>query len=409
MSKITKISAREILDSRGNPTLEVTAYSDDNFSSFSVPSGASTGTNEALEIRDGDKSRFKGLGVLKAVEKIEKTISPALVGTDPKDQKRIDGELLRLDGTSNKTNLGGNTTIGVSIACAKLAAKIEKIETFEYLKTLSQIKPSRQVPLLFMNLINGGKHSESKLAFQEYHVVPIVESIEESLVLGTKIQNDLRKKLVKYIGNSSANYGDEGGFVPDTESVRKPLEFLLEVIEENKISNKVKFSLDVAASSFYKNGEYEFGDKKYSTEDFFSFYVNLINSFPIISIEDPFHEEDFESFSRLLALKKVRVVGDDLTTTNSARLKEAILQKSIDTIIIKPNQIGTLTETIETMELAQKNGIECIVSHRSGETNDDFIADLAYAFGVFGIKTGAPHGGERVAKYNRLLKITSRV
>jgi len=405
MGKITKVSAREILDSRGSPTLEVSVYSDNLVGTFSVPSGASTGTHEALEKRDGDKSRFRGLGVLKAVEGIEKIISPAMIGFDPKDQKKIDSELLRLDGTANKTNLGGNATIGVSVACAKLAAKIEGVETFEYLKTLRDIKQSRSVPLLFMNLVNGGKHSQSKLAFQEYHVVPIVEDIEESLNIATKIQNDLKKKLVENLGFSSANYGDEGGFVPDTASVKKPLELLLQIIEENKLLDKVKLALDVAASSFYKDGSYEFDGKKYSPDELLSFYDLLINSFPIISIEDPFFEEDFSSFSKLLSFKKVKVVGDDLTVTNSSRLKEAIAQHSIDAIIIKLNQIGTLTETLETMELAQKNNIECIVSHRSGETTDDFISDLAYAFGTFGIKTGAPHGGERISKYNRLLKI----
>ena len=409
MGKITKISAREILDSRGNPTLEVSVYSDQSVGTFSVPSGASTGSHEAMEKRDGDKSRFRGLGVLKAVESVEKIISPALSGFDPKDQKKIDSELLRLDGTANKTNLGGNASIGVSVACAKLAAKIEGVETFEYLKTLRNIKPSRKVPLLFMNLINGGKHSQSSLAFQEYHVVPMVEDIEESLDIGTKIQYGLKKKLVEKIGASSANYGDEDGFVPSTSSVKKPLELLLEVIEENKLLDKVKLSLDVAASSFYKDGAYEFDGKKYSPDELLSFYDLLINSFPIILIEDPFFEEDFSGFAKLLSQKKIYVMGDDLTVTNSSRIKEAVSQKSIDAIIIKPNQIGTLTETLEAMELARQNNIECVVSHRSGDTTDDFIADLAYTFGCYGIKSGAPHGGERVAKYNRLLEIESRI
>ncbi len=418
--KITKVSAREILDSRGNPTLEITACADDKIGIFSVPSGASTGSHEALEKRDGDKSRFNGFGVLKAAEIIEKTISPALGGFDPADQKKIDSELLRLDGTSNKTNLGGNSTIGVSIACAKLAAEIKGVEVFEHLKTLAEIKPTRQTPLLFMNLVNGGKHSQSPLAFQEYHIVPQTEDIEEALRLGVEIQYALKKKIVKNLGTPSANLGDEGGFVLDTPSVKKPLELLLEIIEEQKLLDKVKLSLDVAASSFYKNGLYEFDGKpgnaygctlpgkKYSADELMEFYAALINSFPIISIEDPFHEEDFESFAKILALKQIHVVGDDLTVTNTSRLKEAMTKKSVDAIIIKPNQVGTLTETLETMKLARDNNIECIVSHRSGETNDDFIADLAYAFGCYGIKTGAPHGGERVAKYNRLLKISSK-
>lgn len=405
---ITKITAREILDSRGNPTLEVTARADDKTGVFSVPSGASTGSHEALEKRDGDKSRFNGLGVLKAVEIIEKTISPALGGFDPADQRKIDSELLRLDGTANKNNLGSNSTIGVSIAVTKLAAKIKGVEVYEYLKTLADIKPSRQTPLLFMNLINGGKHSQSPLAFQEYHIVPQTDNVAEALKLGVEIQTALKNKIVENLGTSSANLGDEGGFVLNSPLVRKPLEFLLEIIQEKKLLDKVKFSLDVAASSFYRKGTYEFDGKKYSGDELMEFYATLINSFPIISIEDPFYEEDFGKFAKLLALKQIRVVGDDLTVTNTARLKEAVLKQSADAVIIKPNQIGTLTETLEAMKFARDNNVECVVSHRSGETNDDFIADLAYAFGCYGLKTGAPNGGERVAKYNRLLEISSK-
>lgn len=407
MNKITQIKAREILDSRGNPTLEVTAWAGKVSAFFGVPSGASTGSHEALEKRDGDKNRFHGLGVLKAIEKVDKIISPALMGADSSDQKKIDATLLQLDGTANKTNLGGNITIGVSIACAKLAAKVKNQETFEYLKTLADIKKSRAIPLLYMNLVNGGQHAQSQLAFQEYHVVPIVDSIEESLELGTKIQYELKNKLIENFGVSSANYGDEGGFAPTFSDVKKPLELLLQILEENKLLDKVKLALDVAASSFYNKGRYEFNGVSHLADELLDFYQTLTNSFPILSIEDPFYEEDFGRFAKLLGQKKIKVVGDDLTVTNSARLKEAINQKSIDAIIIKPNQIGTLTETLETMKLATENNVECIVSHRSGETADDFIADLAYAFGTFGLKAGAPHGGERVAKYNRLLKIAT--
>lgn len=395
------------MDSRGNPTLEVTAWAGKVSAFFGVPSGASTGSHEALEKRDGDKNRFHGLGVLKAIEKVDKIISPALMGADSSDQKKIDATLLQLDGTANKTNLGGNITIGVSIACAKLAAKVKNQETFEYLKTLADIKKSRAIPLLYMNLVNGGQHAQSQLAFQEYHVVPIVDSIEESLELGTKIQYELKNKLIENFGVSSANYGDEGGFAPTFSDVKKPLELLLQILEENKLLDKVKLALDVAASSFYNKGRYEFNGVSHLADELLDFYQTLTNSFPILSIEDPFYEEDFGRFAKLLGQKKIKVVGDDLTVTNSARLKEAINQKSIDAIIIKPNQIGTLTETLETMKLATENNVECIVSHRSGETADDFIADLAYAFGTFGLKAGAPHSGERVAKYNRLLKIAT--
>ncbi|MBI4119001.1 MAG: phosphopyruvate hydratase [Parcubacteria group bacterium] len=405
MNKITQIKAREILDSRGNPTLEVTAASEDVSASFSVPSGASIGLHEALEKRDGDKKHFRGLGVLGAVKTINEAISAALTGLDPTDQKKIDATLLQLDGTANKTNLGGNTIIGVSIACAKLAARTQKKEVFEHLQTLADIKPSRSTPLLYMNLVNGGKHAQSRLAFQEYHVVPLTDDVETALDLGTKIQYELKKKIVESLGVTSANYGDEGGFVPSAAEVKKPLELLLQILEEHKLSDKVKLALDVAASSFYNNGEYEFNGQNHSADEFLDFYGTLINSFPILSIEDPFYEEDFKRFAQLLSHKQVKVVGDDLTVTNPARLKEAIAQKSIDAIIIKPNQIGTLTETLETMRLARENNIKCIISHRSGETSDDFIADLAFAFGAFGLKAGAPHGGERVVKYNRLLEI----
>ena len=256
-----------------------------------------------------------------------------------------------------------------------------------------------------MNLVNGGKHAQTKLAFQEYHVVPMVDNVEEALNLGTKIQNDLKKKLVESFGISSANLGDEGGFVPAINEVKKPLELLWQVIEENKSADKVKLALDVAASSFYETDRYNFDGKSYSADELLDFYQTLTNSLPVLSIEDPFQEEDFSNFAKLLSQKQTRLVGDDLTVTNPVRLKEAIAQKSIDAIIIKPNQVGTLTETLETMRLARENNIECIVSHRSGETTDDFVADLAFAFGCFGLKAGAPHSGERVAKYNRLLKI----
>ncbi|MEK7501186.1 MAG: enolase [Patescibacteria group bacterium] len=404
-AKITNIKAREILDSRGNPTLEVTALAENASASFAVPAGASTGAHEALEKRDGDPNRFRGLGVLKAAENIEKIISPALAGLDPSDQKQIDSTLLKLDGTPNKSNLGGNTLIGVSIACTKLAAAVKNIEVFEHLRSLADIKPSREIPLLYMNLVNGGKHAQTKLAFQEYHVVPMVDNVEEALNLGTKIQNDLKKKLVESFGISSANLGDEGGFVPAINEVKKPLELLWQVIEENKSADKVKLALDVAASSFYETDRYNFDGKSYSADELLDFYQTLTNSLPVLSIEDPFQEEDFSNFAKLLSQKQTRLVGDDLTVTNPVRLKEAIAQKSIDAIIIKPNQVGTLTETLETMRLARENNIECIVSHRSGETTDDFVADLAFAFGCFGLKAGAPHSGERVAKYNRLLKI----
>lgn len=399
--KITKIDAIQILDSRGNPTLSVRVFSGEDFGEFAVPSGASTGSFEAVEKRDGDKSYFRGLSVLKTIEVISQ-IEGELVGINVEDQQKIDQTLKKLDGTKNKTRLGGNALIGVSIASSKLAAKLLKQPLFEYLRTLNNIKPSQKVPYLFMNLINGGKHAQSKLAFQEYMIVPLSESVDEALNSGTLILNDLKKLIVQKLGPQSANIGDEGGFVLDTSDVKMPLILLQEVIDKNNLTDKVKLALDVAASSFFEDGKYLLGDKQLTPNQLLKEYFSLIKQFPVISIEDPFFEDDFDSFTALHADFDGLVVGDDLTVTSLERLKQALDQKSINAIIIKPNQIGTLTETLDTMRTARDNNIECIISHRSGETTDDFIADLSYAFGCFGLKSGAPQRGERVAKYNRL-------
>lgn len=402
---ISKIAAREILDSRGAPTLDVEVFAGNTSATFSVPGGASKGSHEPVDKRDDDKNYFEGMGVTLAVKNVNEVINGALVGHDIKDQKGIDTILLNLDGTENKSNLGGNAMIGVSIACAKAAAAAQGIEVFEHLRTLADIKPSHKVPYLFMNLINGGKHAKTSLAFQEYHIVPMVDDVREALNIATKVQSDLRSMLIKEFGVTSANFGDEGGFVPDVADVRRPIEMLAEVLLKNNLTDKVKLSMDVASSSFYENGAYLIGDKKYGTEDMMNIYKEMIAKFPIFSIEDPFHEEDFEAFRQLRELSSIHIVGDDLTVTNTKRLAMAIAAKSINSIIIKPNQIGTLSETLETMKLARDNDIECIVSHRSGDTNDDFIADLAWAFGVHGLKAGAAQRGERVAKYNRLWQI----
>lgn len=404
-NKITAITAEEILDSRGNPTLLVSVAADSALGQFAVPAGASTGIHEANEKRDGDPARFRGLGVASAVESVRQKIAPALRGLDVADQKTIDRIMLELDGTANKSNLGGNAIIGVSIACAKAAAKSAGLEPFNYLRTLADIKPSQTVPYLYMNLINGGKHAQSKLAFQEYHAVPLTDDVREALNIGTAIQHHLKKLIREEFGPVSANLGDEGGFVPDVVSVVKPLELLVEVIEKNNFSGKVKLAMDVAASSFYEEGNYLVAGERVSAEELTQQYRAMIKRFPILSIEDPFFEEDFANFQKINDGGPL-IIGDDLTVTNASRLRMALEQKSIGGIIIKPNQVGTLTETLETMKLAREHGLACIVSHRSGETNDDFIADLAYAFGAFGLKAGAPQRGERVAKYNRLMQIT---
>jgi enolase len=408
---ITKILAEEIKDSRGNPTLKVTVWSGDSFDSFSVPSGASTGAHEAHELRDLD-----GKGVKNAIEKVNNVIAPVLVGKDILNQSEIDRIMIELDGTPNKDNLGGNSMIGVSIACAKVAAKVQGIETYEHLRTLAEIKPSlrptssgqaRKVPYLYMNLINGGKHAKNNLAFQEYLLVPDGEDVSETVEIGIKIQNSLKEIIDNELGEASLVLGDEGGYAPFISDIKKPLQYLSEAIKQNNLTDKVRLALDVASSSFFNNGLYKIDGKNISKEELMTLYGSLIKEFNLLSIEDPFDEEDFDNFNKLKENNPdLFVVGDDLTVTNKILLQKAIEKRSINAMIIKPNQIGTLSETLETMRLARENDIELIVSHRSGETNDDFIADLAFAFNCFGMKAGSPLKPERMLKYKRLEKIT---
>ncbi|MFA5840788.1 MAG: phosphopyruvate hydratase [Candidatus Paceibacterota bacterium] len=408
MNNITKILAEEIKDSRGNPTVKVTVSVGEASASFSVPSGASTGAHEAHELRDAD-----GKGVKSAIEKINNDIAKALLGKDILNQKEIDRIMIELDGTYNKDNLGGNSMIGVSIACAKVAAKVTNQETYEYLQTLAEIKPSRKVPFLYMNLINGGKHAKNDLAFQEYHIVPDTEDIKEAVEIGITIQNTLKEIILKDLGEESVALGDEGGFAPKISDIKQPLFYLRAAIKQNDLEGKVRLALDVASSSFYENpartggGIYKVDGKDISKEELMDIYLSFVKEFNLLSIEDPFDEEDFDSFKKLKENNEVIVVGDDLTVTNKILLKEAIDKGSISAMIIKPNQIGTLTETLETMKLARENDIELIVSHRSGETDDDFIADLAFAFNCFGMKAGSPQKAERMVKYQRLIKISN--
>ncbi len=402
-SVIDKILAEEVKDSRGNPTIKVTVASGDFFNSFAVPSGASTGLHEAHELRDAD-----GRGVKTAIDNVNKIIAPALLGKDIFNQKEIDETMIALDGTLNKDHLGGNALIGVSIACAKTAAKVAGQEVFEYLRTLFKIKPSRRVPYLFMNLAEGGKHANTPLSFQEYHIVPKTENVEEALEIGMGVNNTLREIVQTELGRKSVTLGDEGGLSPDTTDIKKPLLYLDQAIKRNNLEGRVGLALDVAASSFFKNELYVVGGNNIPKEDLLGIYDALMKEFNLFSIEDPFNEEDFESFRKLKENhSSLMVVGDDLTVSNRILLQKAIDEKSINALIIKPNQIGTLSETLATMQLARENNIEIIVSHRSGETDDDFIADLAYAFGCFGFKSGAPTKPERMVKYKRLAKIAN--
>ncbi|OGI96911.1 hypothetical protein A3I25_01100 [Candidatus Nomurabacteria bacterium RIFCSPLOWO2_02_FULL_42_17] len=396
---IDKIFAEEIKDSRGKSTIKVTVYSDDKSASFSVPSGASTGAHEAYVIENA-----------KAIKNINEIIAPVLIGKNIENQKEIDEFLINLDGTKNKSKLGGNTIIGVSIAIVKTAAKVKGMEVFEYLRTFVEVKLlQRKTPYLYMNLINGGKHTHNNLAFQEYHVVPDTQNASEAVQIGITIQNSVKEIILGKYGKESLVLGDEGGYAPKITDIREPLVILSDAMEKNNLTGKVRLALDVAASSFYKDGNYIIGNKNVPKEELMSIYKNLINEFNLLSIEDPFNEEDFEGFANLkIQNPNLKVVGDDLTVTNVERLQMAIDKKSINAMIIKPNQIGTLSETLATMKLARENNIELIVSHRSGETDDDFIADLAYAFGCFGLKSGAPSKPERKVKYGRLIEISKK-
>lgn len=409
MSKnITDIKAEEILDSRGNPTLKVLVKADEFIGEFDVPSGASTGKYEACELRDGENGKS---GVGKAIHQIENIIKPALIGQDVSEQEKIDRMMIDLDGTANKTNLGGNSMIGVSVACTKVSAQEKKVETYEYLRSSYEIKPSREVPFLYFNLINGGKHTKSDLAFQEYHIVPQTTNLEESVQICKEVQKKLDEIIFNEFGKIFPK-GDEGGIALPVIDVISPLSLLKRAVEELDMTDKVMFALDVAASSFYDHtrGVYVFMNKDWTTTEMIELYKKIHEEYKLISIEDPLDEEDFEGFAQLqIELPDVKIVGDDLTVTNKERLQKAINSKSIKAIIIKPNQIGTLTETIETIKLARDNDIDCIVSHRSGETMDTFISDLVYAFKCFGIKAGALGPKERNVKYERLINITNRL
>jgi len=403
--KITNIEAEQIVDSRGNPTLKVSVYVGDIVGAFEVPSGASTGKYEACELRDEESGKS---GVLKAIEKILTIIKPALIGIEVDQQNQIDELMIKLDGTKQKTNLGGNSMIGVSIACAKTTAQVLNLEVYQYLKTIISINPSRKEPFLYFNLINGGKHANSSLAFQEFHIVPQVETSRESVEISRKIQTRLDEILEEEFG--AITKGDEGGVALDVSDIFTPLNLMKRATEESGYADKIKYALDVAASSFYDHqiGLYKFMDKDWTKDEMIDLYEKICNNFPMISIEDPLDEEDFDGFAQLQSrIKDIKLIGDDLTVTNIERLQVAIDKESIKGIIIKPNQIGTLTETLGTMKLARDNNIDCIVSHRSGETMDDFIGDLVCAFQCFGIKAGALGPRERNVKYERIIKITN--
>lgn len=407
MAKIKKIYAREILDSRGNPTIEVDCFLEQNaFGRASVPSGASTGEHEAIELRDNDKSRYLGKGVLKAVENVNKIIGPKLIGIDAEKQKTIDKIMCDLDGTKNKMKLGANAILGVSLAVAKASANYRGVPLYKYLNPDACI-----LPVPFMNILNGGAHADSNVDFQEFMIVPAGASkFKEALRIGAEVFHSLKKVLKDR--KHSTGVGDEGGFAPNLKSNEEAIEVILKAIREAgyKSGKDVFLALDVAASELYEKGKYVFkkSDRKSRTyQDMIKLYSDWIKTYPIISIEDGLAEDDWEGWKELTRGlgSKIQLVGDDLFVTNTERLSTGIRNKVANSILIKVNQIGTLSETLDTINMAKKSGYSAIISHRSGETEDTTISDLAVATGVGQIKTGSASRSERIAKYNQLLRI----
>ena len=408
MSAIRNIFAREIVDSRGTPTVEVEVSLEKLSSLASVPSGASTGTYEAHELRDEDKNRFFGKGVTKAVDLINSEINETIQGMKITDQSLIDKTLVNLDGTHNKSRLGANSILAVSLACAKTAAKFLNLPLFSYIGGISTSLPT---PL--MNIINGGCHSNNKLDFQEFMIIPLgFSSFKDALRAGCEVFHCLKNLLNK--NSFSISVGDEGGFAPDFSSNKQCLDFIINAIEKSgyKPGQEIYIGLDVASSEFFDGKKYKLASEslELSSQDIVRYYQNLIENYPIISIEDGLDENDWDGWSLMTQEigKKCQLVGDDLFVTSTERLKTGLEKKSGNSILIKLNQIGTLTETIETINLAKKNNFNTIISHRSGETEDTFISDLSVGIDSGQIKTGSLSRSERISKYNQLLRIEDR-
>lgn len=404
MADIIHAFAREILDSRGNPTVEAEVFLDDGARGVAgVPSGASTGVHEVHELRDGGE-RYQGKGVLKAVENINEKIADEIAGFEADDQRLIDQALIKLDGTDNKSELGANAILGVSIAAAKAAAESAALPLYRYIGG-----PNAHVlPVPMMNILNGGAHADSGVDVQEFMIAPIgAESFAEALRMGAEVYHAL-KAVLKDKGLSTG-LGDEGGFAPSVDSTKAALDVIVDAIKKAGFEpgKDVALALDVASSEFFKDGKYHFEGGEHTAEEMSKVYEDLIDQYPIVSIEDPLQEDDWEGYTTLTAAigEKVQIVGDDFFVTNPARLQEGIEKKAANALLVKVNQIGTLTETFDAVELAHRNGYRTMMSHRSGETEDTTIADLAVALNCGQIKTGAPARSERVAKYNQLLRI----
>jgi len=406
--KIKDVKAREILDSRGNPTIEVDVILENGIvGRASVPSGASTGIREALELRDNDKTRYLGKGVLKAVNNVNGPLRNLVIGLDAENQKELDYAMINLDGTKTKSKFGANAILGISMAALKASAINKGLPLYKY------IGEGKSLPVPMMNIINGGAHADNKLDFQEFMIIPQASTIKERVRIGSEVFHNLKKVLNEK--GLSTGVGDEGGFAPDLQSNSEGFELIIEAIKRAGYlpGTDVCLAIDVAASEFYKDGKYELTgeNRTLTTEELVDFYVELTNKYPIISIEDPVDENDWEGF-KLVTEKlgdKIQLVGDDLFVTNKECLQTGIDKKAGNAILLKVNQIGTITETLETIELAKSNNYKTIISHRSGETEDTTIADLAVGLNLGQIKTGSLSRTDRVCKYNQLIRIEEEI
>lgn len=401
MSKIKNVYAREVLDSRGNPTVEAIVTLESGVSASAiVPSGASTGEREAIELRDGGK-RYMGKGVLMAVNNVNTILQSALIGKDSLNQREIDETMLKIDGTDNKSNIGANAILAVSLANLKVASIYKKLPLYKYLGD------EYSMPVAMMNILNGGMHADNKLDFQEFMIIPNAKEMKERIRIGSEVFHTL-KNVLKENGYNT-NVGDEGGFAPNFKTNKEALDAIITAILKAgyKPGIDVNLALDVAASEFYKEGTYFLEGKEYTSDELLNYYEELVNEYPIISIEDPFDENDWEAFTKITDKlgDKISIVGDDLFVTNKKYLQKGIDKKAGNAILIKINQIGTISETLDTIKLAKENGYKTIISHRSGETEDTSIADLAVGLNLGQIKTGSLSRTDRICKYNRLIRI----
>ncbi|CAI5494557.1 unnamed protein product [Closterium sp. Naga37s-1] len=416
VGEIASVKARQIIDSRGNPTVEVDLMTSKSSTVFraAVPSGASTGIYEALELRDGDKSKFGGKGVLKAVANINNIIAPTLIGLDPTDQRAIDALMLELDGTPNKSSLGANAILGVSLAVAHAGAAGNSVPLYRHLASLAGVE-KLIMPVPAMNVINGGSHAGNKLAMQEFMILPTgASSFSEAIQMGCEVYQVLKGIIKKRYGQDACNVGDEGGFAPNIQDNKEGLILLVDAIDKAGYTGKVKLGMDVAASEFYTaDHKYDLNFKQkpndgtdvISGQALAELYESFVKEFPIVSIEDPFEQDDWVNWAALKALLDVQIVGDDLTVTNPKRIADAVQNNACNALLLKVNQIGSVTESITAAQDAKAAGWGVMVSHRSGETEDTFIADLSVGLAAGQIKTGAPCRSERLSKYNQLLRI----